>query len=99
VSLVSVQDSNDGGGWNVDLYAQFSDTVLSRVFVGTVTVSAVNAATKRATRLLAVASIPGACSWYADVRSPSPSPAQPMQLGLFAGEISLTSAGLTSVDP
>lgn len=99
VSLVSVQDGTDPGGWIIDLYAQFADEVLSRVFVGNVTISAVNAGTKRPTRLLAVASIPGAVEWFAVIRAPSPSPTTVLQFALFAGEIALTTAGLTPVDP
>lgn len=98
VSLVSTQVSTDAGGWIVDLYACFDDKFETRAFLASLVLSAVDPATKRPTRILAVASIPGARTWFAQVRSPSPAPANPLQFALFAGEIALTTAGVTAVD-
>jgi hypothetical protein len=98
VSLVSTQVGTDPGGWIVDLYACFDDKFETRAFCATLVLSAVDPATKRPTRLLAVASIPGSRTWYAHVRSPAPAPTTPLQFALFAGEIALTTAGVTPVD-
>jgi hypothetical protein len=94
--LVVTQDAADIGGWKLAVYALFTDSVASRVFLDTVTLSAVGAL--RATRIVAMCTIPGSYGYEVTVSGPSPTTnPKPIDVGVFCGV--MTAFPFTTVHP
>jgi len=94
--LVVVQDPADPGGWVLDVYALFTDSAASRVFLDKITLSAPGAL--RSTRIVAIATIPGAYGYMVNVRGPSPATnPKPLDVGVFCGV--MTALPFTLVHP
>ncbi len=94
--LVVNQDGADPGGWKLDIYALFTDSVASRVFLDTVTLSA--PAALRCVRIVAICTMPGAYGYAVNVKGPSATTnPKPLQVGVFCGV--MTALPLTLVHP
>lgn len=94
--LVVSQDSADPGGWVLDVYALFTDSVASRVFLDKITLGP--PAALRSTRIVALCTIPGAYGYAVNVRGPSATTnPNPIDVGVFCGV--MTAFPFTTVHP
>jgi hypothetical protein len=83
--VVCNQAAGDPGGWSVDLYCLVPGALAMRAFVRRIQITAPTA-TNPPTRILEVVTLPGVQRWSAEVVPPTPAPARPIEIGLFAGD-------------
>lgn len=96
--IVVSQEPTDPGGWLLDVYALFHDSVSSRVFLDTITLNAPNALLRRPCRIVAIATIPGSYGCAVHVRAPSAATnPTSLDVGVYCGE--LTALPFTLVNP
>lgn len=97
LTIAVTQPLSDVGGWILDVYARFSDKQASRVFINTLTLTAPTG-TKRATRVVAIMTIPAAEGFFIQVVGPAAATnPNPIQVGAFVSE--MTAFPFTTVIP
>ena len=85
-TVVTNQAADDPGGWLIDLFVTVPGSQPMPAFVRRITLSA-PAAGNPPTRVVANVTLSGFERWSAEVTPPTPAPARPIQVGLFAGPL------------